>query len=589
MTEFNINQALLIKCPVFVVNSNEPKVIQDELAAHAIAYGRLLIGYNVVSGVRVLPLVETTPDGDEEFVVNIDDRGRIRTDDGGQYSLNDLGLTLPDQAARITPPEIPFFLAQTVTRSAIIVVGAIGRSLDNPMIQARIDDLLDKLPRRSMGLVDTDSNGTPKKVHVTVVIIDAGVTVPDYLSGRVPVIDYGLPDHAMLMDITNRAVDACQTSEQMYCALSDRGEENIAEALRGMTYSEAARAMQVIILDNGGIADTPDILESLRDQRITTVNQNPALTVWDISDLDINSIVGLDRLQEIILEIVDALDPAAQEFGAQTPRGLVLIGPPGTGKTEASKVIAALMGKLCVRLDMSQVFAASGGLVGQSENAMRRAQEVINSLGDSCVVQLDEFDRMLSQNGGLDGGTSARVVAQMLTWMESESEVALFIATANSANVDPAMMQRLGRPILVDLPGPEARKAGLRLFFSQNQGRDVDAMGLDLDRAAALSCGYSQRELQQVVVTAINKAWRKHRGAQDVDDEILAEAIRDTVSTSVTKPDQVWQMRAMADEGSILRASSELCDWTPEYRQPTGGGDPGDELTDIFADFNKGS
>jgi SpoVK/Ycf46/Vps4 family AAA+-type ATPase len=252
---------------------------------------------------------------------------------------------------------------------------------------------------------------------------------------------------------------------------------------------------------------------------------------------------GLSALKRWLDERSGAFSARAREFGLPEPKGLLLLGVQGCGKSLTAKAIAGLWRHPLLRLDVGAVMNA---YVGSSEENMRKAIHVAESLSP-CILWLDEIEKAFSGTGGgggdADGGTTARVFATFLTWMQEKTRPVFVIATANSIDQLPPEMLRKGRfdeIFFVDLPSKEEREEIFRIHLAR-RGRNPQAF--DITALAAASEGTSGAEIEAAVVEALWKAFPEER---DVRQEDLLSSLKETVPLSRTMAESIEALRGWA-------------------------------------------
>jgi SpoVK/Ycf46/Vps4 family AAA+-type ATPase len=273
------------------------------------------------------------------------------------------------------------------------------------------------------------------------------------------------------------------------------------------------------------------------------------------------SIGGLENLKHWLRQRGRAFSEAARAFGLPSPRGLLLVGVPGCGKSLSAKAVAAEWKMPLLKFDLGKVF---GGLVGQSEENMRRALKMAEAVAP-CVLWIDEIEKGLAGTRGHqgDGGVAARVFGTMLTWMEENQKQVFTIATANDIEGLPPELLRKGRfdeVFFIDLPTPQERATVLAIHLTKHHR---DYRDFDLASHAAASEGFSGAELEQAVVSALYDAFSEGEDAR-LEDRHLARAIAATVPLSQSMGPKIGRMREEAKKWRVASgpevASQEVQD-----------------------------
>jgi SpoVK/Ycf46/Vps4 family AAA+-type ATPase len=259
-------------------------------------------------------------------------------------------------------------------------------------------------------------------------------------------------------------------------------------------------------------------------------------------------VAGLARLKEWIRKRGTALrDPvAARRFGVEPPRGLLLLGVQGCGKSLCAKAVASELAMPLVRLDPSSLY---NKYFGESEKNLARAIRLAEAMAP-VVLWIDELEKAFASvaDGGHDGGVSHRLFGTFLTWLAETKETVFVVATANDVSRLPPELVRKGRfdeIFFVDLPGEDARRAVLTLHL-RRRGQDPD--GFELAPLVAASEGFSGAELEQVVVASLYTAFHEKR---PLDAAMIAAEIAATVPLSRTMREKIAGLRAWARDRAV--------------------------------------
>jgi len=269
---------------------------------------------------------------------------------------------------------------------------------------------------------------------------------------------------------------------------------------------------------------------------------------------------GLNELQNWLRQRGRAFSEDARLFGLPNPKGLLLVGVPGCGKSLSAKAVAAEWQMPLLRFDLGKVFQ---GLVGESEENMRRALKMAEGIAP-CILWMDEIEKGLSgMSGQSDGGTSARVFGTLLTWMEENRKPVFTIATANNVDALPPELLRKGRfdeIFFIDLPTPRERAHILGIHIARHYRDPAD---FDLADLVARTEGFAGAELEQVVVSGLYEAFAEGPGAE-LRNHHLVRAIVMTRPLSQSMGPQIAQMRERAKDWR--HATSDAVDQQPEAR-----------------------
>ncbi len=255
-----------------------------------------------------------------------------------------------------------------------------------------------------------------------------------------------------------------------------------------MTTTEAENAGALSVVETGRL-NAPVIAR----EKAQAVKKNGLLELVEAQE-SLDSIGGLDVLKEWLLKRREAFTPRAMEYGLPTPKGVLMLGIPGCGKSLTAKATASVFGVPLLRLDAGRIFA---GLVGQSESNLRSVIQTAEAIAP-CVLWLDELEKGLSgskSSGSTDGGTSARVFGSLLSWMQEKKSPVFIVATANDVSQLPPELLRVGRwdqLFFIDLPTREEREVIWPLQIAK-YGREPETF--DLPQLARATEGFTGSEI----------------------------------------------------------------------------------------------
>lgn len=307
--------------------------------------------------------------------------------------------------------------------------------------------------------------------------------------------------------------------------------------LRGLSLTEAQRLARQLIFRDGAIG--PDDVPELAKLKFELLNRSGHLFFGgDAARFD--DIAGLAQLKHWIALRKTAFTDDALPAGMDSPRGVLLLGVQGCGKSMAAKAIAGGLGVPLLRLDFGSLYDK---FQGETEHNLRDALASAEQLSP-CVLWIDEIEKGLASSTGIeDGGVSRRVLGYFLTWMAERKSKVFLVATANEVQQLPAELLRKGRfdeIFFVDLPGASARAEIFRLHMAK---RAIDWSGFSLNTLADAADGFSGAEIEQAVVSALYAA---HAEQTPVTEARVVDALRATKPLSVLMAEQVDGLRAWA-------------------------------------------
>jgi len=326
--------------------------------------------------------------------------------------------------------------------------------------------------------------------------------------------------------------------------LSAQGREKILQAARGLSAAQAQRVFaRAIVAD--GVLDDADI-DLVSEEKRQIIQESEALEFFPATKT-LQEVGGLLALKTWLRLRERAFTREAQEYGLPAPRGIVLIGIPGTGKSTVAKMIAGMWRLPLFRLDAGALF---GSLVGESEERTRRALRLAEATAPS-LLWIDEVEKALS-HGGLDSGTSARVFATVLTWMQEKIAPVFVVATANDISRLPPELLRKGRfdeIFFLDLPSQPERREILAVHLRK---RRRDPQRFDLELLSNQSEGYVGAELEQAILDAMYVGFNE---AREFTTQDILHALRQQVPLSVSQRETIDRLRDWLREGRAQSAS----------------------------------
>jgi len=379
----------------------------------------------------------------------------------------------------------------------------------------------------------------------TLILLSPALKVPPELEKTLVLLDWPLPDTAEL----GQVLAQCERDlpERIPVTLNG-GREDVINALRGLTQFEAASVLLAGITATGELGES--IIPHIVQEKAQVIRKSGVLEFYDTS-VTMGDIGGLEHLKQYAAETREAFSQEAGRRGVDAPRGVLLVGVPGTGKSLSAKAIAA--GKMpLIRMDVG---ALIGGIQGESEGNMRNALRVAEAVAP-CVVWIDEVEKALSgveSSGQTDGGVFARMFGNLLTWMQETTSPVYIVATANDArSLKPEFIRRFDDIFWVDLPAAADRRSILSIHLAR-RGCDLSAFPAEaVERIVTVTWGYTGAEIEKVVKAAIRRAFFQH---EPLATGHLLDAARAVIPVSRTMAEPIRELRLWAAERAILAAA----------------------------------
>lgn len=381
-----------------------------------------------------------------------------------------------------------------------------------------------------------------------IIILSAGGDVPPELSGHATVIDWPLPDREEIADVLDAAINSLP-DELREKAAPNGNREAAIDAAVGLSGEEAAACYARSLVQLRRI-DTATV--SKEKQRV--IARERVLEWHDPLPGGLDWVGGLENLKAWLKARTIAYSPKAREYGLPSPKGVMLVGVPGCGKSLFAKAVSTAWGVPLLRLDLG---ALKSKFVGESEGNLRKALRVIEAIG-RCVVWIDEIEKSMqgATSGSADGGVSADALGTVLSWMQERQGEAFVIATANDVTALPPELLRKGRfdeMWFVDLPNDDERKAVLAAAMRMYK-RDPASAKVDMTAVARATDGFTGSEISALVPDAMFVAFAD-KGREITTDDLIAAA-RTVAPLSRMADGKIDKLRAWA-QGRARPASEQ--------------------------------
>jgi AAA+ superfamily predicted ATPase len=379
------------------------------------------------------------------------------------------------------------------------------------------------------------------------VIITAGSAAPpEDLRDDTVVVDLPLPDAETLAAELDRLLAPGTAT-----APPPEQRTRLARAAVGLTASQARRAFATALVGQGRRSDHAlDAMlaeKAVLAEKKRAIRQDEALEYFPVAETP-DDVGGMRALKSWLTLRERAFSQEAGEFGLPAPKGLALIGIPGTGKSLTAKMIGGMWRLPLLRLDIGALF---GSLLGESEERMRRALRLAEALAP-CVLWIDELDKTLTGHGE-GGGVTQRMLGSLLTWMQEKSTAVFVVATANDVASIPPEVLRRGRfdeVFFLDLPTMDERREILAVHLRR---RRRDPAAFDLPQLARVGEGFVGAELEQAIIDALYHAFAEHRDLRTAD---IAEAMARTVPLNTSHAEAIAHLRGWLRDGRARSASA---------------------------------
>ena len=374
-----------------------------------------------------------------------------------------------------------------------------------------------------------------------IVIVSSELNIPDSLKEFVTLLEFPLPSYAEILEELNRLTSALQQD------IPPETINNIATACQGLSLERIRRVLSKVIAKYGEIDDSSPTLILQEKKQII---QQTQLLEFCLTDKSLSDLGGLDNFKDWLKLRSKAFSQEAIEYGLPYPKGLLLVGVQGTGKSVAAKIIAYEWKLPLLRLDFGRLFAS---LIGQSEQRVRKMIEIAEALSP-CVLWVDEIDKAFTgaQSSG-DSGTTSRVLATFITWLAEKTSPVFVVSTANNVELIPPEILRKGRfdeMFFLNLPTEEEREAIFNVHLERFRPDSIENFQLPI--LSKLSKDFSGAEIEQVVIEAMRLGFNE--GREFTNEDILV-SVQNLVPLARTKSKELNQLKEWSESGNVTSAS----------------------------------
>ncbi len=441
--------------------------------------------------------------------------------DGYQGNPNDAGF------GRRNPLQALEFIEKlSASAPAVLILRDYHRFLEDVAIARKLRNLARLLKSQ------------PKNI----VLLSPKIAIPDDLTEVLTVLEFPLPAAPEIKTEIERLLVATGGNSLTAKVLDD-----LVRSCQGLSMERIRRVLARAIATHGELQ--PEDVDLVLEEKRQTIRQTQILDFYPATE-QISDIGGLDNLKDWLLRRGGSFTEKARQYGLPHPRGLMLVGIQGTGKSLTAKAIAHHWHLPLLRLDVGRLF---GGLVGESESRTRQMIQVAEALAP-CILWIDEIDKAFSGLGSRgDAGTTSRVFGTFITWLTEKTSPVFVVSTANDIQALPPEMLRKGRfdeIFFVGLPTQEERKAIFNVHLSRLRPHNLKSY--EIERLAYETPDFSGAEIEQTLIEAMHIGFSQNRDF--VTDDIL-EAASQIIPLARTAVEQIQKLQEWAASGRARLAS----------------------------------
>jgi SpoVK/Ycf46/Vps4 family AAA+-type ATPase len=442
--------------------------------------------------------------------------------DGFQGNPNDLGL-----AKRNPLQALEFIDKLSISAPAILILRDFNRFLEDVSISRKLRNLARVLKCQ------------PKNI----IIVSSQIAIPNDLTEVLTILEFPLPTATEIKTEIEKLLIA--TGKNLHHKIIDE----LVRACQGLSLDRIRRVLAKAIATHNQIL--PEDVELVLEEKRQSIRQTQILDFYPATE-KISDIGGLDNLKDWLLRRGGAFSERARQYGLPHPRGLLLIGIQGTGKSLTAKAIAHHWHLPLLRLDVGRLF---GGLVGESESRTRQMIQLAEALAP-CILWIDEIDKgFAGMESKGDSGTSSRVFGTFITWLAEKTTPVFVVATANNIQALPPEMLRKGRfdeIFFVGLPNQEERKAIFNVHLSRLRPHNLN--NYDLHRLAYETPDFSGAEIEQTLIEAMHIGFSQNR---DFTTDDILESASQIIPLARTAQEQIKFLQDWAKAGKARLASRQ--------------------------------
>lgn len=484
----DLEVALRSHTPLVVINSHEERRVEELLQNSILRLGKPIYKWTITDGLK-----------------------RVDLQEGSTYKLNDATAILTH-------------IRDTQKPGCYLLVD-FHPYLDHPLRVRLLKEIV--LANTSMP-------------H-SIILLSSQIEVPSELSQMAMKFELSLPSKDEIEKVVSEVAEEWMRQTDRQVKTDKQAFELLIRSLCGLSLSEARRLARTAVFDDGAItsSDAADVMKA----KYELLNRDSIL-MFEYDTASFSDVAGFSKMKQWLKNRQIALSSDSAALKLDKPKGILLLGVQGCGKSLAAKAVAGTWGIPLLRLDFGAIYQK---FIGETEKNLRSALRSAELMAP-CVLWLDELEKGLS-TGDVDGGTSRRILGSLLTWMAEKDEPVFIVATANDISSLPPELVRKGRfdeIFFVDLPAESVRRSIFEIHLSK---RELSPLDFDCDSLAASSQGFSGAEIEQSIVSAVYSSLSA--GTQP-DTEAIKHELEKTRPLSVVMAEKIDELRRWAEARTVL-------------------------------------
>ncbi|MBZ5646485.1 MAG: AAA family ATPase [Acidobacteriia bacterium] len=424
---------------------------------------------------------------------------------------------------------------ETMTIDAVFVLKDFHRHLDDAVVVRRLRDVVQYFAASRRALVLTGPV----------------IQFPAELEKEVEYLEFPLPDRKRLREIVDETFARVSKTYTLKRNADGAVMDQMAANLSGLTEEEAERAVAQALVTRYALC--PEVVTDVLEAKKDILRRTGMLEFVDAT-VNMSAVGGLENLKRWLAKRSGTFDDAARQYGLEPPRGVIIMGVQGCGKSMCARAIAGDWKLPLAKFDTSAVYDK---FIGETEKRIQKLFRVAEQLAP-VVLWIDELEKVFAGSGpdsaSVDAGVSSRLLGSFLSWMQDRKSPVFVAATCNNVTVLPPELMRKGRfdeIFFVDLPNTGERKAIFTLHLAK---RKRDPKGFDLDQLAAAARGYSGAEIEAAVQSAMYAAYA---AKSPMTTETVREELKNTVPLSATRAEDIDQLRAWATQRAVRASATD--------------------------------